>query len=160
MIPKLSGVLSIVAVAVLAIGAVAEAQSKDPFVGTWQANIAKSTYAPGPAPTSITSTYEAAEQGYTVSVKTESASGPIAYSYTTHLDGKVSPMTGNNPNADTLTVTRIDANTLESVSKKRGVETITQRNVISADGKTRTVTTTGVDPQGQKVHNVAVFEKM
>jgi hypothetical protein len=160
MIPKVLAAIVIPAVTVLALGIVADAQSKDPFVGTWQANIAKSKYIPGPAPTSITSTYETAEQGYTVSVKTESASGSVAYSYTTNLDGKHSPMTGNNPNADTLTVRRIDANTLESVSKKRGVETITQRNVISADGKTRTVTTTGVDPQGLKVHNVAVFEKM
>ena len=152
MIPKALAAMVILAATVLA-------QSKDPFVGTWQANIAMSKYTPGPAPTSITSTYEAAEQGYTVSVKTESASGPMAYSYTTNLDGKHSTMTGNNPNADTLTVRRIDANTLESVSKKRGVETITQRNVISDDGKTRTVTTTGVDPQGYKVYNVAVFEK-
>jgi hypothetical protein len=35
--------------------------------------------------------------------------------------------------------------------------TVTQRNVVSADGKTRTVTTTGVD--GQTVNNVGVFEK-
>jgi hypothetical protein len=35
----------------------------------------------------------------------------------------------------------------------------TQRNVVSADGKTRTVTTTGTDAQGQKINNVAVYEK-
>jgi hypothetical protein len=31
--------------------------------------------------------------------------------------------------------------------------------VVAADGKTRTVTTTGTDAQGQKVNNVGVFEK-
>jgi hypothetical protein len=31
--------------------------------------------------------------------------------------------------------------------------------VVSSDGKTRTVTFDGTDPQGHKVHNVAVFEK-
>ena len=152
MIPKLAGLMLILTMTVLA-------QSKDPFVGTWQANIAKSKYSPGPTPKSITTIYEAAGQGYKVSVKTESTTGPIAYSYTTNLDGKDSPVTGNNPNADTLAVKRVDANTLESIGKMGGKVTITQRNVISADGKTRTVTTTGVDPKGQKVHNVAVFEK-
>jgi hypothetical protein len=81
------------------------------------------------------------------------------WSYTTNLDGKDAPVTGNNPNADMQAVKRIDANTLESVNKKGGKVTTTQRNVVSADGKTRTVTTTGTDGQGQKVNNVAVFEK-
>ena len=58
-----------------------------------------------------------------------------------------------------VAVKRIDAHTLESVSKKGGKVTTTQRNVVSADGKTRTVTTTGTDGQRQKVNNVAVFEK-
>ena len=58
-----------------------------------------------------------------------------------------------------VAVKRIDAHTLESVMKKGGKVTTTQRNVVSADGKMRTVTTTGTDGQGQKVNNVAVLEK-
>ena len=54
---------------------------------------------------------------------------------------------------------RIDARTLESISKKNGRVTIIQRSVVSADGKTRTVTTTGTVGFGQKVNNVAVFER-
>ncbi|MSO57325.1 MAG: hypothetical protein EXQ55_10480 [Acidobacteria bacterium] len=109
-------------------------------------------------PKSITTTYEAAGQGYKVSAKSESASGASGYSYTTNLDGKDSPVTGN-PNADMIAVRRIDARTVEMVSKKGGKTTTTQRNVASADGKTRTVTTTGIDAQGQKIHNVGVFER-
>ena len=45
------------------------------------------------------------------------------------------------------------------MNKKGGKVTTTQRNVVAADGKTRTVTTTGTDGQGQKVNNVAVYEK-
>jgi hypothetical protein len=147
------------AAAVLAIGALANAQSKDPFVGTWRLNVAKSKYNPGPMPKSITVTYETAGKGYRVAVKNESPTATLQYSYTTNLDGMDSPVTGNNPNADTIAVRRIDANTLESVGKKGGKMTVTQRNVLSSDGKTRTVTTTGTDAQGQKVNNVAVFEK-
>lgn len=67
------------------------------------------------------------------------------------------PIAGNHPNADMVAVKRIDANTLESINKKGGKATTTQRNVVGADGKTRTVTTTGVDGQGRKVNNTAVF---
>lgn len=149
----------------LAVGAfmltlIVSAQSKDPFVGSWRLNAAKSKYTPGPAPKSITSSYEAAGKGYKISVRSEPASGSgTEYSYTTSLDGADAKVTGNNPNADTIAVKRIDANTLEHVSKKGGKVTIIQRNVVSADGKSRTVTTSGTGAQGQKVSNVAVFEK-
>jgi hypothetical protein len=160
MVRTLTRVTMILAAAVLALGVMATAQTKDPFVGNWRLNAAKSKYTPGPAPKSITSTYEAAGKGYKVSVKNEPASGPVQqYSYTTNLDGKDTPVTGNNPNADMVAVKRIDATTLEIVNKKGGKVTTTQRNVVSADGKTRTVTTTGTDGQGQKVNNVAVFDK-
>ncbi len=158
MIPRLARVTMIVSAAVLALSLPAIAQSKDPFVGTWRANIAKSKYS-GAAPKSVTSTYEAAGKGYKLSVKNESASGTVQYSYTTNLDGKDVPVTGNNPRADMLAVRRIDERTLESVSKMGGKVTITQRNVVSADGKTRTVTTTGTDAKGQKVNDVVVFER-
>ena len=158
--PKLARLtVGFAAVALLSAGPV-PAQSKDPFVGSWTLDVAKSKYSPGPAPKSVTSTYEAAGKGYKVSVKSEPASGPVQqWSYTTSLDGKESQITGNNPNADTITVKRIDANTLELTNRKAGKPTTTQRNVMSADGKTRTVTTTGIDGQGQKVNNVSVFQR-
>ncbi len=160
MIPKLARVMMVLAAGVLAVAVLAIAQPKDPFVGTWRLNLAKSKYSPGPPPKSTTSTYEAAGQGYKVSVKTEPATGPAQqWSYTSNLDGKDTPVTGNNPNADMVAVKRIDANTLEMVNKKGGKVTTTQRNVVAADGKTRTVTTTGTDAQGQKVNNVTVLEK-
>jgi hypothetical protein len=160
MIPKRARVTVVLAAGVLTAAVLAAAQSKDPFVGTWRLNAAKSQYSPGPAPKSVTATYEAAGQGYKVSVRNEPASGPVQqYSYTSNLDGKDVPVTGNNPNADMIAVKRVNATTLEVVNKKGGKVTTSQRNVVAADGKTRTVTTTGTDAQGQKVNNVAVFEK-
>ena len=93
-------------------------------------------------------------------MKNEPPSGPVQqYPDTSNLDGKDAPVAGNNPNADMIAVKRIDAHTLETVNKKGGKVTTTQKNVVSADGKTRTVTTTGTDAQGQKINNVGVFEK-
>ena len=94
-----------------------------------------------------------------MTVKNDTGAGTVQYSYTTYLDGQDSKVIGNNPNAETVGVKRIDARTLESISKKNGRVTIIQRSVVSADGKTRTVTTTGTDGFGQKVNNVAVFER-
>jgi hypothetical protein len=160
MMSKLARISIVVALGAFAFTALTAAQSKDPFVGKWSMNAAKSKYSPGPVPKSVTSTYEAAGKGYKVAVRNEPAKGAIQeYSYTTNLDGADAKVTGNNPNADTIAVKRIDANTLELVNKKGGKVTTTQRNVVSADGRTRTVTTTGTDAQGQKVNNVAVFEK-
>ena len=157
--PKLSRVSMMMAAGVLGAAVLVTAQPKDPFVGTWVLNVAKSKYSPGPAPKTATTVIEAAGQGYKFSVKQELASGVQQWSFTTNLDGKEVPVTGNNPNADTLAVKRVDANTLETVAKKGGKTTTTQKNVVAADGKTRTVTTVGTNAAGEKVNNVAVYER-
>ena len=73
-------------------------------------------------------------------------------------DGKDYPFTGS-PDADSIALRRVDANTTEATLKKMGKVSLTTKAVVSADGKTRTLTTTGTDRRGQKVNNVAVFEK-
>ena len=157
---KVTRVTVVFAAAMLAVAVLAAAQPKDPLVGTWTLNVAKSKYDPGPGPKGGTTTYETAGKGYKVTVKAEPASGEaLQWSYTTELDGKDSPMAGN-PNADTIAVKRIDAHTHEAVAKKGGKELNKQKRVVSADGKTMTITITGMNAQGQKVHNVAVYEKM
>lgn len=160
MLSKVARVTTGLVAGVFLVAALAGAQSKDPFVGSWKLNVAKSTYSPGPPPKSSTSTYEVAGKGYKVSVKSEPASGPAQeWSYTSDFDGKDAPVSGTNPNADTIAAKRIDTHTLELVNKKGGKATTTQKNVVAADGKTRTITTTGTDAAGKKVNNVAVYEK-
>ena len=153
-------VICVLVAAVTTAASFAAAQSKDPFVGTWVLNVAKSKYSPGPVPSSATTIIEAAGSGYRFSVKQIPATGAaLEWSFTTALDGKPAKVAGNNPNADMVTYKRIDATTLESVNTRNGKETTRQRVLVSADGKTRTVTTTGVDGTGQKINNVAVYEK-
>ncbi len=160
MLPKSARLATGLAAGMLMVTVLATAQAKDPFVGTWKLNVAKSTYSPGPPPKAATSTYAVAGQGYKVSVKTEPASGPVQeWSFTSNLDGKDATISGNNPNSDTVAAKRVDAYTIEIVNKKGGKVTTTQKNVVAADGKSRTVTTTGTDAKGQKVHNVALYEK-
>lgn len=132
----------------------------DSQVGVWKLNVAKSKYSPGPAPKSATTTIVAAGAGTKVSVDQMRADGTAAqWAFTANYDGKDNPMTGNNPDADMIARTRVDANTIQSISKKDGKVTTTQLSKVSADGKTRTVTTKGMNAAGKKVDNVAVYDK-
>ena len=132
----------------------------DPQVGVWKLNIAKSKYSPGPAPKSGTTRIEAAGAGTKVTVDQEMADGTKRHwTFTANYDGKDSPVTGNNPDADMVARTRIDPATVQTISKKAGKVTTTQTSAVSSDGKTRTVTTKGVNASGQQVNNVAVYER-
>jgi hypothetical protein len=136
------------------------AQAADPQVGTWKLNLAKSTYSPGPPPKSGTTTIEAAGAGTKVIVDQAQADGTVRHwEFTANYDGKDSPVTGTNPDADMVARTRVNANTVKTVSKKNGKVTTSQTSAVSSDGKTRTVTTTGMNAASQAVNNVAVYDK-
>ena len=131
----------------------------DSQVGVWKLNVAKSKYSPGPAPKSGTTTIEAAGAGAKVVVDQTLGDGTARHwEFTANYDGKDVPVTGN-PDVDTVSRKRINASTVQTVNKKGGKVTTTQTSVVSKDGKTRTVTTRGVNAKGEKVNNVAVYER-
>jgi hypothetical protein len=143
-----------------ALAGTAFAQAGDPQIGTWKLNVAKSTFNPGPAPKSGTTKIEAAGAGAKLIVDQTAADGTARHwEFTANYDGKDVPVVGDNPDADTVARTRVDANTVQTVSKKAGKVVATQQSTVSADGKTRTVTTKGVNAAGQQVNNVAVYER-
>jgi hypothetical protein len=149
----------VVVAGVLALGGNALAQSNND-VGTWNLNVAKSTYSPGPVPKSATIKVEPAGAGVKVTVDQVLANGTKAHwEYSGNYDGKDNRVTGNNPDADMVARSRINATTIQTVSKKAGKVTTTTTHVISSDGKTRTITTKGTNAQGQTVNNVGVYEK-
>lgn len=153
-------VLAVVCFGLSAAVVVPASAQKDPQVGVWKLNVAKSKYSPGPVPTSATTTIEAAGAGAKVSVDQTLPDGTKRqYSFTADYDGKDAPIVGNNPDADTVARTRINASTVQTVSKKAGKVTTTQTSEVSTDGKTRTVTAKGVNAKGQPVNNVAIYEK-
>ena len=153
--------LGIVAVTVLAIDiASLSAQDKDPRVGTWKLNVAKSKYDPGPAPQSQTLTVEAVGKGEKVTSEVVAADGKkSASTYTANFDGKDYPLTGSLLGADKVSLKRIDARTTERADKKDGKVIQTIKRVVSADGKTMTATAKGTNAEGKPLNNVAVFEK-
>jgi cytoskeletal protein RodZ len=144
--------------AVLILGVAATA-SPDAFTGTWKMNPAKSKYSPGPTPKSLTVTIESDENSYKVTAEGSDGEGkPTHVEYSAKFDGKDYPATGI-PNADTVSVKRIDASTVETTQKKGGQVVMTVTTKVSKDGKTRTSTFTGKNAEGKDVHNVVVFDK-
>jgi hypothetical protein len=61
--------------------------------------------------------------------------------------------------SDTRSYKKVDDRTTDLTNKKDGKVTLTGRIVISADGKTRTVTVSGMDATGKKVTSTAVYDK-
>jgi hypothetical protein len=131
----------------------------DPAVGSWKLNVGKSRYSPGPAPKSQTITITAAGNGIRVSSKGVDGDGKATSTeYTASYDGKDVPVMFNLA-YDVTSLKRVDANTSELTRKKGGKVVQTARRVISAEGKTMTITTTGVDDKNRRVDNVAVYDK-
>jgi hypothetical protein len=83
---------------------------------------------------------------------------PTHNEWTGKYDGKDYPVTGD-PNSDARSAKKIDDHTL-GFNVKKGVKVITSgRIVVSADGKSRTVTASGTDAPGKKFSSTAVYDK-
>lgn len=132
--------------------------AQDPNIGTWKLNEAKSKISPG-APKNTTVVYEAAGDSVKVTIDGVGSDGkPTHNEWTGKYDGKDYPVTGD-PNSDARSLTKIDNRTLGFNVKKGGKTTISGRIVVASDGKSRTVTTSGVDATGKKVSGSAVYDK-
>jgi hypothetical protein len=130
----------------------------DANMGTWKLNEAKSTLSAGLGKNN-TVVYEAAGENVKATIDGVNADGkPTHNEWTGKFDGKDYPVTGD-PNEDTRSLKKIDDRTLGLTVKKGGKATVTGRIVVSADGKSRTVTTSGTDSKGKKFHNTAVYDK-
>jgi len=130
----------------------------DGVMGTWKLNEAKSKIAAG-SPKNTTVVYEAAGDSVKVTVDGTDGDGkPTHNEWTGKFDGKDYPVTGD-ANTDTRSYTKVNDQTLSFTNKKGDKVTISGRAVVSADGKTRTVTLTGTDSKGKKYTSTAVYDK-
>jgi len=155
-------VLMLFALLVLAAVACAPSQAQsNPLVGTWQLNLSKSKYDPGPPPTSLTRTVEAQGNGVKYTFAGVSSDGkPISYGFSVEFDGKDNPISGSMPSgADTIAATRTDANHFVATLKKAGKVIGTSKVSVASNGKITTVEATGSTATGAKEHDVQVFDK-
>src|SRR5438034_10689702 len=70
------------------------AQARDPRIGTWKLNVAKSKFSPGPAPQSRAVKVELAGKGETATTEFVNTAGTrTTATYTANFDGKDYPPT-------------------------------------------------------------------
>lgn len=130
----------------------------NPNMGTWNLNEAKSKFGPG-APENTTVVYEAAGDNVKVTTDgTDSDGRPTHTEWTGKFDGKDYLVIGD-PTSDTRSYKKIDDRTLALTNKKGGKVTTSGRIVVSADGKSRTVTTARTDSESKTISSTAVYDK-
>jgi hypothetical protein len=131
--------------------------AENPQMGTWKLNEAKSKI---PAGAMKNTTVVYAAEGDNVKVTTDGtmADKPVHTEWTGKFDGKDYPLTGD-PSADSRSYTQVNDRTLTLTNKKDGAATVTGKIMVSKDGKTRTLTTTGKNAAGKKVRGTAVYDK-
>jgi hypothetical protein len=147
-----------IGVLLLLAAGIASAAGYDAFIGTWKINEGKSKAAAGMAKNSTVVT---AVDGDKVKVSidgTDAKGQPYHSDWTGKFDGKDYALTGD-PANDMRSYKVIDDHTIMTISKKSGKEVISARIVVSADGKTRTVTASGTNASGAKITSTTIYDK-
>ena len=154
----------VVAVLSLFVVCLAARADNDVQLGNWKLNVAKSKFKTAPAPQSQLARIVAdGKDGIKLTVDAVNAKGEKSkIEYSAQYDGKQYPRTETGAGAvsgQTVSLKRLDNHTVERVAYLKGKKLTTEKWEISKDGKTRTVTQSGVDPQGQPVDNVLIYER-
>ena len=130
------------------------------FDGTWKLNAKKSHLGKGMG-RNTTVKYEMAFPFKTkVTIDGTDPKGKRVHDeWVGMFDGNDYPVTGD-PDSDARSYRKVDDRTLEFWVKKGGKVVASGKLVVSPDGKTRTVNTTGMGSKGKKVHTTAVYDKV
>jgi hypothetical protein len=132
--------------------------AQDASMGSWKLNEAKSKFSPG-APKSTMVTYEAAGDSVKVTIEGTSFDGkPTHTEWTGKFDGKDYPVTGD-PNQTSRSYTKVNAHTLKFKIVSGDKVALSGTIAVAADGKSRTVTASGMSASGKKLSYTAVYDK-
>lgn len=131
----------------------------DPVLGTWELDVAQSTFRPGPPPASQTRIYEKTPAGVQVTIITTDADGrSTTIEHPANFDGKDYPVTGG-PQPYAISLEKIDDYRSEATLKHGSMLIGIAKRAVSDDGKSMTVAYKGRDANGRQVDNVAVYVK-
>ena len=155
---RLLTVLSVPVLALIVSSAIsAQSSQSDPRIGTWTLNVAESKGVPAK---SGKRTYTQSGDSVTAHVEMVNADGSKqVYDATGKTDGKDYPWGGQAPGgADTVSIRHV-GKALEAVNKKAGKVIFKTTITFSTDGNVMTLTTTGVDANGNSFNSVGVYDK-
>jgi hypothetical protein len=149
---------TLIALLISAVAASLCCAADDAFMGTWKLNEAKSKI-PAGAPKNTQVVYAQSGDEVTITVDGVDASGKaVHHVWTGKMDGKDYAAKGSDMH-DMRAYTKVDAHTLTYVVKKDGKKVGDGKVVLSADGKSRTVTETDKDKDGKDLTTIAVYDK-
>jgi hypothetical protein len=132
---------AVLALMLLACGSLAYADSA--WDGTWQLNLAKSKFEPGPPLKSQTRTIKTEGDKQTQTIESVAADGTSTRSLSTYgMDGKDYPIKGS-ADFESLAAKKVDESTIEATLKRAGKAVATTSRTLSKDKKTMTMTTKG-----------------
>jgi hypothetical protein len=138
---------------------VAQAQGKDPELGTWKLNIAKSSFGQDQAPKSELRVYAMTPTGIKLTTQIVTADGETKNSETTfRCDGKPYPVAGI-PDYDSLAATTISPLKFKSDLMRSGQVIGHVAIVESLNHKVLTFDSTYTTASGQSVHRVRVYDR-
>jgi hypothetical protein len=134
------------------------ARGEQVLLGTWQLDLEKSRYFPGPAPRNETRTYTAVADGVQGVIRRVYADGRTeTIEYRADYD-REHAVTGT-PAYDAIRLKKIDDFTAESTLSHAGIVFGTARRVISRDGNTLTIAFQR-KTSDDTVRNVAVYYRV
>ena len=129
----------------------------DPVVGTWELDVAASTFVPGPPLKSEIRLYEPEHEGIKATVATTYADGRrTVFEYITSYNDVTAAVTGSET-SDAIRMRQIDAFTAEAELSLAGRVVGQTRRVVSPDGMTMTITLRRDAPVA--VNNVTVYRR-
>jgi hypothetical protein len=133
-------------------------QAGNSLLGTWNLNEGESTRAPGTGKSNTVLCKAAGESVRITADGTDALGKPAHSEWTGRFDGRDYPVIGD-PFSDSRSYNKIDDRTLEMTVKKNGKITATGRIVVSADGKRRILTLSGISARGKSFVNTYVYYK-
>ena len=149
----------------------------NPLIGTWKQNMEKSTYSPGPPPpkgTYAVRQYAAGEDGSIVAITMNvdaqglPSLGAVAAAnydgreYVQYTMATLATQLGSHisPRIDrTISYKPLDAYTVQIVQKQDDQIVTISTRTISVNGRTMTEQQDFTTGEGQRVHNLLIFEK-
>ena len=131
-----------------------------PQMGTWKLNEAKSKIDPAMGKNNTVTYTEEKGDKIKVTVDGVDKDGKPRHSvWVGKFDGKAYPMKEKNMPVDAIAYKMVNDRTNEISAMKNGKVVWSGTITVSADGKSRTVNTSGTDDSGKKFKNKAVYDK-
>jgi hypothetical protein len=144
----------------LAIGLVATLSAADPFVGVWKLNMAKSNFQSGPAPRQQITTITEADGQTRIKIDGIAADGtPTLVDYRIPTNGGMGTMQKSKA-YDGVSAKMLGPGEREIDRLKDGRVVYTVVGKVSADGKSITTVSKGLNPLGQPVENTGVYDRI